>query len=329
MDPDLFSTRTLPERHQLDAWRGWFGGVFEVRPESPGERFIAESRTWAPGGFILSRVHAPSIRVTRTRELLRREPVDHWVIAIGNAPTEIRCNGDVGKVPPQAPFLMSLGDELVSARATDERLHLYLARDDFACIAAQLDAARGTALASPLGELLAEHMLLLERTLPLLSPEEAARLGTALQAMVAACIAPTPDRMAAAAPQIAFQRLERMRRAVQRHLRLPALGSELLCRELGTSRSQLYRLMEREGGVAHYVQRQRLRAAFQALSDPDNPRSIASVAEEFCFADAATFSRSFRQKFGISPSEARAGAAPQHLPPPEGAVRLAGWLRGI
>lgn len=329
MEPDIFSTRQLPEQEQLEAWRGWFGGVFEVRPDAPQRGFIAECRTWAPGGFVLSRVQAPSIRVVRTRELLGREPVDHWVIAIGNEATEIHLNGDVSKVPPQAPFLLSLGDELVSARATDERLHLYIARDDFAPLAAQLDRVRGTVLASPLGYLLAEHMLLLERTLPLLGPEEAARLGEAVQAMVAACIAPTPDRIAAAAPQIAFQRLERVRRAVQRHLRSPALGSELLCRELGTSRSQLYRLMEREGGVARYVQRQRLRAAFQALVDSDNPRSVTSVAEEFCFADSATFSRAFRHKFGISPSEARAGAAPRRLPRPEGAARLAGWLRDM
>ena len=52
--------------------------------------------------------------------------------------------------------------------------------------------------------------------------------------------------------------MERVRQAVRRNLRSPSLGPDKLCREAATSRSQLYRLLENEGGVKSYIQRRRL-----------------------------------------------------------------------
>ena len=61
--------------------------------------------------------------------------------------------------------------------------------------------------------------------------------------------------------------MERVRQAVRRNLRSPSLGPDKLCREAATSRSQLYRLLEGEGGVAHYIQRRRLSESFSMLCD--------------------------------------------------------------
>ena len=74
------------------------------------------------------------------------------------------------------------------------------------------------------------------------------------------------------------------------------------------SRSQLYRLLDGEGGVTRYIQRQRLREGYAALCDTSHSRPIAAIAEELCFADASGFSRAFRQEFGISPNELRAAS---------------------
>jgi hypothetical protein len=45
-----------------------------------------------------------------------------------------------------------------------------------------------------------------------------------------------------------------------------------------TSRSQLYRLLEGEGGVARYIRRRRLSESFAILCDTSNNFSIASIA---------------------------------------------------
>jgi AraC-like DNA-binding protein len=74
------------------------------------------------------------------------------------------------------------------------------------------------------------------------------------------------------------------------------------------SRSNLYRLFEDTGGLARYIQRERLLEARVVLSDPAATQSISAIAEDFCFADASGFSRSFKREFGYSPSEVRSAA---------------------
>jgi AraC-like DNA-binding protein len=64
--------------------------------------------------------------------------------------------------------------------------------------------------------------------------------------------------------------------------------------------------MDAEGGVARYIQSQRLLDAYTLLSDPDAERSITAIADELCFADVSGFSRAFRRQFGAKPSDVRA-----------------------
>ena len=204
---------------------------------------------------------------------------------------------------------------MISARGPGDRLQLYLPRDSFREIASVLDAARGMVVNGPLGTLLAEFLELLERNLQQVDVMNHGRLRDAVASMIAACIAPSPDRIAAAKSQLDVGRLEKVRQAVRRELRSPSLGPALLCRVIGTSRSALYRLLESQGGVTRYIRRQRLLESHAALCDPVCDKSIAAIAEELCFTDASEFSRAFKREFGSSPSDARAAARAGLMPP--------------
>ncbi|MGO4388635.1 helix-turn-helix transcriptional regulator [Microvirga sp. 2YAF29] len=85
----------------------------------------------------------------------------------------------------------------------------------------------------------------------------------------------------------------------------PDFDSEQLCRLLAVSRSKLYRILECSGGVARFINRERLRDAHRRLGDPVKIQSIHSIAQDVGFEDHSTFSRAFRREFGYSPSEAR------------------------
>jgi AraC-like DNA-binding protein len=198
-----------------------------------------------------------------------------------------------------------LGEESESERTHVDRVQLFMPRDVFRDIAPLLDAVRGSVLDTPLGRLLGDYLLAVERRLPELTTADLPRLTTAVHAMVAASIAPSPGRLDAARSQLEFGQLERVRQAVHKYLRSPDLGPTTLCRAVGMSRSHLYRLMESAGGVARYIHRQRLLEAHAAVCDPANTAPISGIAETFCFADASAFSRAFRREFGNSPSEVR------------------------
>lgn len=63
------------------------------------------------------------------------------------------------------------------------------------------------------------------------------------------------------------------------------------------------------GGVAHYIQEQRLTRACAELCNPAHDhRRIYEVAFALGFSSEAHFSRVFRATFGLSPSDARGRA---------------------
>ena len=271
MDAVRLNTSGFATEDQLNAWRGWFDGVFDIASlQEPQLGFRATVDVWTLGGrCALSRVVTPSVRVSRSRTLIRRNPIDPWVVAFGrDATTTLGAGSHEFRAPPGVPFVVSLGGEIFSERDADMRLQLYLCRDDFPDLVPALDAASGSLIVGDMGMLFADYMLLLERRLPEVSEDELPRLRQAISAMVAACVAPTPDRTAEAAGHLDLGRMERVRRTVRKYLRSPNLGPRLLCRHVGTSRSQLYRLFENQGGVARYIRRQRLRAAYTMLVNP-------------------------------------------------------------
>jgi len=307
MKPDIFATLALRPRDQLEAWREWYSSVFEVAPKDPAAHgFPGETRLWNLGRFLMSRTIAPPGRVARTSNNLRRDPTDHWVISYcvrggflsKAADTEV-------EVPARVPFLWSLRQELSYERTHVDWVQFFLARDAFPDIAPLLDAACGSVLDTPLGHLLGDYMIALESRLPDVTETDFSGAAKALGAIVAAAAAPSAERTAVAKPQIDLSRKERVRQAVRRHLRTPTLEPKTLSRLVGMSRSNLYRLLENEGGVARYIQHQRLLEAQALLSDPAMAQSISAIAEDLCFADASSFSRTFKREFGYSPSEAR------------------------
>ncbi|TCH99094.1 AraC family transcriptional regulator [Roseococcus sp. SYP-B2431] len=331
MTPEIMSTHGLPRAHQLDAWRGWFSSVFEVeKPDEARQGFLAESRYWALDGFGIGQVSAPGLRAVRSRELVRRNPVDHWCLTLGQHDTGIRTPEDSVAVPAGIPFLVSLGVDLASERAADERLHIYLPRDSFAEIATQLDAARGLLLETGLGRLLGHFLRNLVRSLPELAPADLPQVNAAARAMIGACVIPTPERIRLAAGQIDATRRDRLRRIVRRNIESPQLDAGMLCGALGVSRTQLYRLLQGEGGVAHYIRKLRLEVGLARLSDPSHPGTIAEIAAQLGFEDASRFSRAFRQAFGATPREVRARARAE---PPgwdaQGIRPLSDFLRGL
>ncbi|MBA4034637.1 MAG: hypothetical protein C0480_08575 [Bradyrhizobium sp.] len=326
MDAVRFSTRELPRSRQLEAWRDWYAGSFEVGPLDASDRgFAGDSEVWKLDGMALVSVSAPPLRAMRTKSLIRRDPTDHWVITIGKrAATGLMLERDQTSVPAGVPFVLSLGEFSANQRDLDDRLQLNIVRDKFGALAPALDAARGRIVNTPLGGMLAEYIRLLERQLPGLTDEAAKGLPQAIAAMVAACIAPSVDRVTSAHEQISATLKEKARRCIQRNLRSPHLGANMLCRELGMSRSSLYRLLEAEGGVERYIQYHRMAESFAQLSDPFNTQPIVVIADELGMLDPSSFSRAFRRQFGISPIDVRE-AARAGLAPPLAPARRDAW----
>jgi AraC-like DNA-binding protein len=124
--------------------------------------------------------------------------------------------------------------------------------------------------------------------------------------MVAACLAPSAERLRQASPSLGSVLWTRAERFIEARLADPDLSAEQICAALRVSRSHLYRLFERCGGIANFIQARRIDKIHTALLDPLEARRISDLAYDYGFVSAAHFSRCFRRHLGYSPSEARA-----------------------
>jgi AraC-like DNA-binding protein len=312
MTPEIFATRSLPVRDQYDRWRSWSLPLLDVTSRhSTSDGFPAESLVWKlDDGILVTQLAAPAAHTVRSPRLIRHLPADHWVVSHqlhGTASLETP-RGKI-EVPEGHSYIWSLGQVSSSTRSKIDRVDLLLSRDTFRDIAPLLDAATGSVLDTPLGRLLGDFLLTLSERLRRLPDSDAPRLTMAISKLVAACVAPSAVRVEAARVLIDVGRLERVRQMVRANLQSPLLGPQMLCRQVGMSRSNLYRLLESEGGVTSYIQRHRLMEARSRLSDSKNAQSITAMAHDLCFTDSSSFSRAFRAMFGVSPGDVRATSA--------------------
>jgi AraC-like DNA-binding protein len=182
----------------------------------------------------------------------------------------------------------------------------------------EIDAARGP------GALLAHHLLQLSEQIAQVQQDRLETLALATRALVEICLAPAVAKpLAQDCPPLCAQPaaergcassalIERARLGVRRNLASVEFGPAELARLLAMSRSKLYRLLLPEGGVAHFINRERLLQAQRELA-ADETASIHAIAARVGFKDHSTFSRAFRRAFGATPTQARANG-PIRLP---------------
>ena len=94
------------------------------------------------------------------------------------------------------------------------------------------------------------------------------------------------------------------------NLRNPQLSIDMLVKKFNCSRATLYRLFQKQGGVARYVNRLRLQRCYRYLVSGNVKRSqITAIAQYWGFNNRQKFTRQFRQYFGVLPSDVVASGA--------------------
>lgn len=110
--------------------------------------------------------------------------------------------------------------------------------------------------------------------------------------------------------------LHRICQTIERRLDDADLSPARVAQAEGISERYLQKLFEGIGdNFSHYVRERRLQRAFADLANPTEAHhSISEIAYRTGFVDSAHFSRSFRQRFGLSPRAYRQQKAEQTGP---------------
>lgn len=134
------------------------------------------------------------------------------------------------------------------------------------------------------------------------------RLRTTLEVLIRADAA---DRARGA--ELATLRLLRAEVFIAEHLCDLQLDSDAVARHLSMSPRHLNRLFEHHGcSVVQWIWRERLARAHRMLADPTNATvPIGDVALQCAFSTPSHFTRAFKERYGVTPSEHRIEAMTQ------------------
>lgn len=302
-------------RQALEALRAATSDICDVIPLNAPDDFYLLSTTKMTGeGMLVESVSSP-LEYDRTAAHIARGGLDHYHITVcfhgqirfASGRREIALRpGDVCLIDmaqPSRTWLTGAGGE--RSRQTS----LILPRPVLAPRLAHPDSSTATLLpgCDRRARLLADQFAALWQ-----QPEtaDAAAVTAAMVDGICDVIAEVAGRAADARGDVGRAERRLLLAAIKQHidvnLHTGALSADDLCSRFRLSRASLYRLFESDGGLAHYVQDQRLNRALLLLISPAaRSKRLIDLAVELQFSGDSTFVRAFRRQFGLTPGEVR------------------------
>ena len=306
LEPQRLSAELVGRKHIVQAWRETTSAAFVCEPLAP-ERFDASLVAYNLDGLLISRARFDASRYARTAEMLRGDGNDGVVIALYLTGS---IRGQIGehelRMAPDRIALQDLSVECSALAEASDVLSVVITRNRIT--SPELLRARRPVLAFSLGtargSLLARALNGIWEDLCAGRVAQPVVVAGAFMGLVNGLIEYSVDRAGAGDP------LLRMERYLRDHLSDPTLGHGHLQHAFHYSRSAIYRLFERHGGVAAFIRSERLlRCHAEIIRSTSATSPVSAVAARYGFYDHSHFSRVFRDEYGVAPSHLAATAA--------------------
>ncbi|MHA7817790.1 MAG: AraC-like ligand-binding domain-containing protein [Pseudohaliea sp.] len=293
----------LPPSQHLAAVRLALEGHCEVSPLATPWSLHRDMESWRVDGLLLSRWSMSAARHERSQALADSGGNDWLLLRILQRGQQALCIDDRHHVTATTDTIL----------LTDWSL-------SWACNSSECDLIT---VGIPRSRLSASKLL--NRKIPALSWERNSAGGRQLATMVELLWQQLPTLDAASAHSVALgfvgfldgllgnhplllraqyantSRLAAMKFLLNEQLPDPELGVNTLCDHFGCSRATIYRLFEREGGVAAFIQRQRLHRCLRELvrGDQQTTASLDTLARHWRIGGVARLKHLLREHFGL------------------------------
>lgn len=293
------TTSGLPPGEAFERWRTLLAPMYGVAPLTPSAVLpFGSNIAYQVGDLVAHRTLLSSQRLQRDRRRVEAGP-DHYLVQFYRSGS---FQGIVGGKPLAAPpgtvtliprrhLLDGVIDRADTIGLVVPCVHLYGL--PLEAHGMRFDAARN--------RLVAARIMDLYRRLPATRASKAPALADEFVAFLRRVLDPSRAADVLEGRELDGGLMALGRMIVHGNLSRPNLTPEFIAGQMLISRSSLYRLFEPEGGVMHFVQGERLRAVRDALADPMERRTLSRLAEIFGFSSLSQLSRSFRNRFGVSP----------------------------
>jgi AraC-like DNA-binding protein len=308
-----FSTEFFSERDRLSGLREILGrqmSRLEFEPLTPSVH--ADVTVRLLGNLSFASLDHSLLRVSRTRELLA-DGNDTLVFQIPSGMGHFfQLDREVAARAGDA-VLASNGDRgtFTCASETTSSILINLSRRHLLPLVRDFDLALMSRIPSdtPSLQLLTRYLRLIG-DVPPLAPELQQAAADHIYDLVALTLGATRDAGAIAEHRgVRAARLRETKAFVLRNLARQDLSTAMVALHLGVTPRYVHMLFEGENETfSEFVLGQRLMRSHRLMVDPRFAnRSISAVAFDCGFGDLSHFNRSFRRRFGMTPTEARNG----------------------
>ncbi|ROZ77630.1 transcriptional regulator FeaR [Ramlibacter sp. WS9] len=309
----LLNTHAVPPRERLAYWTDMICNTY-VQLECDAiesDRFAGSINSQSMPGLDLSVVASGAQKVLRTPRHIARANDDYFLVSI-----QTQGKGVLRQDGRDA--LLNPGDFALYDSTRAYELHF---EGDFQQIVLKLpgeqlrSAVRDTeklTATTVSGRAGAGHLMIgmiktLWEDIDALEPASAVAVAGGVLNILVAGLQTLPASKRRGVSTLTSYHLTRIKGEIDSRLRNPALTVSDVARDLGISVGHIHRLFRQEAtSPAQYIWSRRLEMCSRDLVDPRCAgQSISEIAFSWGFNDAAHFSRSFRDRFGVPPREWR------------------------
>lgn len=307
------STASVPMRERLPMWREMFGQTMvRLDIEAVGDTpFHAEGTLCALPGAAYASVSASPVQVMRTRRLIAADTTEMLYLITADAPLEVIQGGQT--------HILAIGDSIflrggevsrISANRRSRFTNIAVAIDDLRSLYAGADdlAMRVVPRQSDLLGLLHAYVDVLRLRAGAASGAAAPLAAGHIRDLIVAIAAADADSDGRnEQPGVKAARLRAIKADIAARLCDPHLDITGVAARSAISPRYVRRLFHDEGSsFSAHVLGQRLDRAHRLLLHPgQDARTIAGVAYACGFGDLSYFNRTFRRRFGMTPSDLR------------------------
>lgn len=334
-----FDTGIFQRTERAAAWRDNIGVFFDLAAPDGGRQdaeISASIDACALAGTVFGVTTSRAQLFQRSENRVLHDQMEHFLVQVflkGGGRTrdgETIQAGDMLIIDLDQPHHMVTTDfsnlTLVLPRELDAELSRILARLH----------ARRLARDNPMIGLLASHLRAMWDSVGAMTVEDAGAVLKGTVGLMNCWLGDRPFRQEDLAPEVSAGLARAIREHIDAHIEQP-LRPEHLAVRFRVSRSQLYRMFKAHDGVARYIWERRLTKSMRMLGSPlFAETSVSAVAYRCGFSSEPHFSRSFKERFGMTPSRFRQDAlealALRADPPANDEDvhrRFAAWVRNI
>lgn len=310
-----FSTDDLPERDRTTVWREVFGQqIIKVQWEGlPDTHFSYAAKFRKMPGLSIAVGESSAFRAERTPQLAA-DGNDDLLLTINTEGFAYASQfGREARIESSAGFLMSAAETSTILYPESARwIVIGVPRKTICAMVSNPERVVGEALRqTDTTRLLVNYVSWAGNGIDCTNPKLRQIFVTHVQDLFSLALGTTRDGDELARGRgLRAARLVSIKADIMANLSRRELSAEMIGRLQGLTASYIRKLFASEDiSFTDYVLEQRLLFAYRRLNDSHfADRSISALAYEAGFGDLSYFNRTFRRRFGITPSEARDAA---------------------